>query len=119
MNNKMAITTYLSTIESKYKLSKQKEWGQNHIYGEHFDGCQMGGGFGGMVEEVRGLRRTNWQSQNSHGNVKDSTGNGIAKGLICMTHGLELWGGDCLREWGMLVGEGKWGEIGTTAQHNQ
>ena len=27
---------------------------------EHFDGCQMGGRWRGMGEEVRGLRSTNW-----------------------------------------------------------
>ena len=54
MNNKIEINTYQSTIESK-KLSKQR---QNHGYGEHFNGCQMGGGSGGMGKEVRGLRNT-------------------------------------------------------------
>ena len=58
MNNKMAINTYLSTIESK-KLSKQEEQRQNHGYSELFVGCQMGGGCGGMDVEVRGLRNTN------------------------------------------------------------
>ena len=38
-----------------------------------------------MAEEVRGLRRTNRQLQNSHGDVKYSTGNGVAKELTCMT----------------------------------
>ena len=40
MNNKIAINTHLSTIESKNKPSKQEQR-QNHGYGEHFDGCQM------------------------------------------------------------------------------
>ena len=52
----------------------------------------------GMGEEVRGLRSTNRQIQNSHGDGKYSIGNGVAKELICMTHGLEQWCGDCLRE---------------------
>ena len=43
MNNKMALNIYLSTIESKNKLSKQEEQRQNHGYRERFDGCQMGG----------------------------------------------------------------------------
>ena len=47
-------------------------------------------GFVGMGEEVKGLRSTNRQLQNSHGDVKCSTGNGVAKELICMaTHGHE------------------------------
>ena len=59
MNNKMAINTYLSTIESKNKLSKQEEQRQNHRYREHFDGCQIGGGCGRMSKEVKRLRSTN------------------------------------------------------------
>ena len=43
MNNKMAINTYLSTIESKNTLSKEEEQRQDHGYGECFHGCQMGG----------------------------------------------------------------------------
>ena len=42
MNNKMAINTYISTIESK--KNRQAEQKQNPGYREHFDGCQMGGG---------------------------------------------------------------------------
>ena len=58
MNSKMAINIY-QQLNLKDKLSKQKEWRQNYGYGEHFDGCQMGGGLGRMGEEVRGLRSTN------------------------------------------------------------
>ena len=35
----------------------------------------------GMGEEVRGFRSTNRQLQNSHGDVKYSIGNGVAKEL--------------------------------------
>ena len=42
-----------------------------------------------MGEEVRGLRSTNRKLQNSHGDVKYSIGNAIAKELIHMTHGHE------------------------------
>ena len=59
MNNKMAINTYLLTIESEKKnLSKQEKQRQNDGYREHFDGCQMGWGFREMDELVRGLRST-------------------------------------------------------------
>ena len=59
MNNKMAATTNLSTIElKKNKVSKQEER-QNHGYGEHIDGCQLGGEYGEMGEKVRGLRSAN------------------------------------------------------------
>ena len=50
MKNKMAINMYLSTIESKNKLSGQEEQKQNHGYRECFDGCQMGGGVKECVE---------------------------------------------------------------------
>ena len=58
MNNKMANTHIYQQLNLKTKLSKQEEQRQNHGYGEHFDGCQMGG-CGGMDEEVRGLRSIN------------------------------------------------------------
>ena len=67
----------------KNKLSKEEQR-QNHGYREHFGGCQMGRGCEGMGEEVKGLRSTNRQLQNSHGDY--STGNGGAKELIHMTH---------------------------------
>ena len=58
MSDKMTTNTYLSTTESKNKLSKQEQR-QNHGYREHFGGCQMGRGCEGMGEEVKGLRSTN------------------------------------------------------------
>ena len=67
-----------------------------------------------MGEEVRGLRSTNRQLQNCHGDVKNSIGNGVVKELIHMTHGHEQRWGDCLREWGCWVEGSERGEIGTT-----
>ena len=58
MNDKMAINTHLSIIESKKETSKQEEQRQNHGSREYFDSSQMGGGYGGMGEELRGLRST-------------------------------------------------------------
>ena len=43
MNIKMSTSSQLSTTESK-KLSKQPEQEQNHIYGNHLEGYQLGGG---------------------------------------------------------------------------
>ena len=63
-------------LNLKYKLSKEEQI-EDHGHGEHFDGCQMGERCGGK-EEVRGLRSTNRQSQDGHGDVKYSTGNGAA-----------------------------------------
>ena len=56
MNIKTAIYIYQ---QSNLKLSKQKEQRQNRGHGEHSDDCQMGGGFGGLGEEVRGLKTAN------------------------------------------------------------
>ena len=64
----------------------------------------MGRGSRGMGEEVRGLRSTNRQLQNCHGDVNCSIGNGIAKEFICITYGHEQWCGDYQREWGVLGG---------------
>ena len=63
-----------------------------------------------MSEEVRGLRSTNRQLQNSHGDANYNIGNGVAKELICTTHGHEQWWEDCLCEWGVLGGEGQKGK---------
>ena len=46
MNNKMAINTYLSVIESKNKINKQEEQKQNHRYKENSDDYQMRGQLG-------------------------------------------------------------------------
>ena len=53
----------------------------------------MGVGCGGMGEELKGLRSTNRELQNSHGDVKYSRGNGVTKDLILMTngHGNGVW----------------------------
>ena len=69
-------------------------------------------GCGGMGEEVRGLRSTNRELQNSHGDVKYSIGNGVAKELIHMTCG--QWCVGCLKEWGGWVEGYQGGRIGTT-----
>ena len=70
MNNKMAINTFIyQHLNIKNKLSKLEEQRQNHGYGEHIDGCQISGQCGGMGEELRGLRSTNRQLQNSRRGV--------------------------------------------------
>ena len=57
-----------------------------------------------MGEEVRGLRSTKRQLQNSCGDVKYSTGKGVARELTHMTHGREQQWGDCLRRGGGAKG---------------
>ena len=59
MKNKMAVNTYLPTIESKKKINEQAEQKQTHKYRKHSDGCQMGEGLGNWVKKVRELRSTN------------------------------------------------------------
>ena len=52
----------------------------------------MEGGRKRMGKKVQGLRSTNWFMQDGQGEVKNSIGNGVAKELICMTHGHDLKG---------------------------
>ena len=60
MNNKMAMNTYLSTIESKKQTKPRRRTETEPWIGcrEHFDAYQRGGRFGEMGEEVRGRRST-------------------------------------------------------------
>ena len=69
MNDKMALNTYLPTIESK-KLNEQAEQKQTQRYREHFDSHR----WWGWVETVRRLRSTNWQLQSSRGAVSAAEG---------------------------------------------
>ena len=90
----MATNSQLSTTEpkkeNKNELSKQLEQEQNHRNGDHMEGYQQGGGGQRMGEKHTGNKKQKWQVQNRQGVVKNSIGNGEAKGLICMTLGHEL-----------------------------
>ena len=66
MNNKMAINTCLSTIEFKKQTKQTKTETESCIW-KYFDGGQMGGAYGEMSEEVRGLRSKIRHLQNRHG----------------------------------------------------
>ena len=55
-------------------------------------------GVGEWMKRWGGFRTTNRQLQNSHGDIKYSIGNGVARELTHMTHGHEQWCKDCLRE---------------------
>lgn len=65
------------------------------IDAEHFDSCQMAKAWG-MMKEMKGLKTTNWQLQNSPGDVKDSIGN-IVSNIVVTMYGvrwvLDLLGG--------------------------
>ena len=86
MNDKMAINTYPSKIESK----KQAEQKQNHRYRECFDSGQMAWGLGRWVKKVKGLRSTNWQLQNSQGDVKYCIENIVNNIVITMYGSMQV-----------------------------
>ena len=65
------------------KQNEEAEQKQTHRYREHFDRCQVGGGWG-RDEKVKGIRSTNWQLQNSHGDVKYGIGNTVNNIAITM-----------------------------------
>ena len=46
-----------------------------------------------LSREKKNMSLKELSSQNSHGDVKYSIGNGEAKELTCMTHGREQWWG--------------------------
>ena len=61
------------------KKMKQK---QTHRYREQTDSWS----FGVWIEKVKRLRNTDWQLQNSHGDIKYSIGN-IAKDVVITKYG--------------------------------
>ena len=85
MNLKTTITT---------TKTKQTRTGTDFQNGDHMEGYQWGGGGWRMGEKMKEIRSINGrQVQNRQGEVKNSTGNGEAKELVCTTHGHELtWG---------------------------
>ena len=72
MNRKMTINSQLLTTEyKKQQLSKQLEEKENHRYGDHMEGYQLGGGMGRMREKVQGLRIINGRYKiDSIGNIE-------------------------------------------------
>ena len=56
MNIKKPTNSKLSITESKKEKSKQPEQEQNHKYGDHLEGYQLGGGRGRMGKKIQGLR---------------------------------------------------------------
>ena len=48
------------------------------------DGCQRGEGLEAWVKKVKGLRSTDWQLQNGHGEVTFSTGNTVNSIVVTM-----------------------------------
>ena len=54
-----------------------------------------------------GNKKHKWQGENRQGEGKNSTGNGEAKELICMTHGHELRGANAGGMGGVVQGRGR------------
>ena len=75
-------------------MNKQNK--QTHRCEEQTDDWQMQGWLGAWVKKLKGLRSTDWQLQNSHGDVKYSTGKTVNNSVIT-TYGaswvLEVSGG--------------------------
>ena len=44
-------------MDLKNKINEQVEQKQIHRYREHFDGCQMGRGLGGLGEKGEGIEK--------------------------------------------------------------
>ena len=58
MDIKMAINSQLLTTESKkQQLSKKLEEKENHRYGDHMEGYQLGGGRGRMGGKGAGIKK--------------------------------------------------------------
>ena len=79
------------------------------------EGYQQVGVVGRMGEKAQGIRSINGRHKIDRGQVKNSTGNGEAKELICTIHGHER-SGECWREWAYWMEGDNKGEkkIGTT-----
>ena len=57
INIKITTNNYQQlNLKNKNKLRKQLEQEQNHRYGDHLEGYQLGNGMGRMEEKMQGLR---------------------------------------------------------------
>ena len=107
----MAINSQLSTTKSKIqtKLTSRTET-ESQIW-RIFEGLSLGrrkgedGGKGAGSQKYKLVVR-------EQTDVKNSTGNGVAKELVCIIYGHELRE-DCQREWGVPGGGGQREKIGT------
>ena len=73
MNIKMTTNSKLSTTQSKKRgknLSKQPKQEQNHGYGDHLEGYQLGGGRWRIREKVQGIRSINGKNKIDRGMLR-------------------------------------------------
>ena len=113
MNIKMATNSQLSKTEFKKHTKRTTRTGTESQIQRSFGGLLTGRGKGKNRGKGVWIKKHNLQVQNRQGDVKSSIENGVAKELICMTHGHELRGG-LLEGMGILGGGRQRGKIGTT-----
>ena len=58
-------------------MNKQNRNRLTRTENKETDSCQVGGSLEDCVKQMKSLRSTNWQLQNSHGGVKYSTGDTV------------------------------------------
>ena len=68
------------TSEKRFLLAQGLPSGFRRVFSKKSEGR----GLGGWVKNVKGLRSTNWQSQNSHGDVKYSLGKRVNNIVITL-----------------------------------
>ena len=90
MNIKMAINSQLSTIESKKQTKQTSRTETESQIWRSFGGWSVGRRKGGNWRKGAGIQKYKLVGTEQTGNVKNSTGNGVAKEFICMTHGHKL-----------------------------
>ena len=97
----MTTNSQLSTTEPKKQKQKQTKQrtrtGTESQKWRSHGGLSAGRGKRKNGRKGTGNKKHNWQVQNRQGKVKNSSGNGEVKELICTTHGHELRGGECWR----------------------
>ena len=73
--------TYMWNLKNKKKTNKQN---RNRLTDteNRLMVARVGEGWGNWVKKVKGLRSTNWQLQNSHGNTKYSIGNTVNNSVM-------------------------------------
>ena len=84
-------------LNLKKKINKQNRNGLIDAENILMDAkWEDGRGLGGQVQKAKGLRSTDWQSQNRHGDAQCTTGNTVSNILVlCMvTGGYEIYRDD-------------------------
>ena len=75
---------YEESKKKPHKVNEETKQEQTHRCREQTGGCKMGEGLGSSMRKVKGFTSTNWQWQNSHGDVKHGMGNAVSHSAITM-----------------------------------